>query len=65
MHDGPFLILRTYLIFAYHVMSEIHMFFTIKNAMVVVLLVYRLSTLCTCRKNKQKEEPMEREYSTL
>ena len=31
MHDGPFLILRTYLIFAYHVMSEITCFSQLKT----------------------------------
>eukprot|EP00111_Clytia_hemisphaerica_P017541 TCONS_00051929-protein len=48
MQDGPFLVLRLYLIIQYNVVSEMHIFFTCKNAIVSVLLVYRLLIL-TCR----------------
>ncbi|XP_057304220.1 transmembrane protein 26-like [Hydractinia symbiolongicarpus] len=48
MQDGPFLILRLYLIIQYNVTSEMHIFFTCKNAIVSILLVYRLCIL-TCR----------------
>ena len=48
MQDGPFLILRLYLIVQFSIASEIHIFFTCKNAIVSVLLVYRLLIL-TCK----------------
>jgi len=48
MQDGPFLILRLYLIVQFNVTSEMHIFFTCKNAIVSILLVYRLCIL-TCR----------------
>ena len=48
MQDGPFLVLRLYLIVQYSVVSEMHIFFTCKNAIVSILLVYRLCIL-TCR----------------
>lgn len=48
MQDGPFLVLRLYLIVQYNVVSEMHIFFTCKNAIVSILLVYRLCIL-TCR----------------
>lgn len=48
MQDGPFLILRLYLIVIFDIASEMHIFFTCKNAIVVILLVYRFCIL-TCR----------------
>lgn len=48
MQDGPFLVLRLYLIVQLNVTSEMHIFFTCKNAIVSILLVYRLCIL-TCR----------------
>ena len=47
MQDGPFLILRLVLIIKYSVTSEMHIFFTCKNAIALSLLVYRLCIL-TC-----------------
>ena len=48
MQDGPFLVLRLYLIVMFNISSEMHIFFTCKNAIVSILLVYRLCIL-TCR----------------
>lgn len=45
MQDGPFLILRLYLSMQFAVSSEMHIFFTAKNAFVSILLVYRLLIL--------------------
>lgn len=45
MQDGPFLILRVYIILYYNIYSEMHVFFTCKNFLVVLLLVYRLLIL--------------------
>ena len=59
MQDGPFLVLRLYLIFQYNVVSEMHIFFTCKNAIVAILLVYRLCIL-TCR-GEDKETDLYRE----
>ena len=45
MQDGPFLIVRLVLIIAYGVKSNLHLFFTGKNAMALALLIYRLVIL--------------------
>ena len=42
MQDGPFLVLRLLLIFKYSVFSYTNMFFTCKNTLVCMLLMYRL-----------------------
>ena len=51
MQDGPFLVLRLYLIIQFSISSEMHIFFTCKNAIVSILLVYRLLIL-TCREEE-------------
>lgn len=55
MQDGPFFILRTYLIIQYNVASEMHIFFTCKNAIVCILLIYRLLIL-SCSENEKDNE---------
>lgn len=45
MQDGPFLMLRLYAIIVLEIMSEMHLFFTCKNILVVLLLIYRLVIL--------------------
>ena len=45
MQDGPFLTLRLVLISAYNVTSEMQIFFAGKNAVSIVLLLYRLYVL--------------------
>ena len=45
MQDGPYLILRLYLMLQFDVTSEMHIFFTCKNAFVCILLTYRLLVL--------------------
>ena len=57
MQDGPFLILRLYLIIQFSISSEMHIFFTCKNAIVSVLLVYRLLIL-TCKEEKNDNEDL-------
>lgn len=42
MQDAPFLVLRLLLIFKYNVVSYTNMFFTCKNTLVCLLLIYRL-----------------------
>lgn len=42
LQDLPFLVLRMLLIFKYYVLSYTNMFFTCKNTIVIVLLIYRL-----------------------
>ena len=41
MQDAPFLVVRLLLIFKYKVISYTNMFFTSKNSLVIVLLLYR------------------------
>ena len=55
MQDGPFLILRLYLIIIFHISSEMHIFFTCKNAIVTTLLVWRLLIL-TCKEDTVVED---------
>ncbi|EDO40847.1 predicted protein, partial [Nematostella vectensis] len=45
MQDGPFLVLRLVLIIKYNLYSEMHLFFTCKNAIALSLLMYRLCIL--------------------
>ena len=42
MQDAPYLVLRLLLIFRYDVISYSNMFFTCKNTLVMLLLLYRL-----------------------
>ncbi|XP_033104894.1 uncharacterized protein LOC117107352 isoform X2 [Anneissia japonica] len=51
MQDGPFLSMRVYLITQFHTMSQNMIFFTAKNALVLVLQFYRLIVLF-CQKEK-------------
>ncbi|XP_031552299.1 transmembrane protein 26-like [Actinia tenebrosa] len=49
MHDGPFLVFRLVLVGMYQVTSEIHLFFTAKNVLTVVIMLYRLYHLHVSR----------------
>ena len=55
MQDGPFLILRLYLIVRLDVTSEMHIFFTCKNAIVSLLLIYRLLILSCHGKDEEQD----------
>ena len=59
MQDGPFLILRAYLIIKYGVASEMHIFFTCKNAIVSILLVHRLLILSCGEKEAETDRHRE------
>ena len=59
MQDGPFLVMRLYLMVKFGLSSEMHILFTCKNAMVCTLLVYRLCIL-TC-KGEDKEDTLHKE----
>ncbi|WAQ95487.1 TMM26-like protein [Mya arenaria] len=50
--DGPFLAVRLYAMIALKILTYSIIFFTAKNALLVMLLVYRLSVLCCERKRK-------------
>ncbi|RMX53742.1 hypothetical protein pdam_00000458 [Pocillopora damicornis] len=64
MQDGPFLILRLLLIINYQVYSEMHIFFTCKNAIALSLLVYRLCIL-TCTGEDEEDLEHEEQESRL
>lgn len=64
MQDGPFLILRLLLIIEYQVYSEMHIFFTCKNAIALSLLVYRLCIL-TCSGEDEEDIEHEQQESRL
>lgn len=61
MQDGPFLILRLLLIINYKVYSEMHIFFTCKNAIALSLLVYRLCILTCSGEDEEDIEHQEQE----
>lgn len=61
MQDGPFLILRLLLIIKYRVYSEMHIFFTCKNAIALSLLVYRLCILTCSGEDEEDIEHQEQE----
>lgn len=58
MQDGPFLVLRLLLIIKYNVLSYTNMFFTCKNTLVCMLLLYRFVVIQLQRYHllKQTEE---------
>ena len=51
MQDAPFLITRLYLIFEYMAISPLIIFFVFKNAITVVLLLYRVVVVCTFKED--------------
>ena len=59
MQDGPYLVLRIYLWMEFGISTEMHIFFVAKNAIVCVLLVYRLLVL-SCS-GEDEEETFHRE----
>ncbi|KAK7496751.1 hypothetical protein BaRGS_00011960, partial [Batillaria attramentaria] len=54
LQDLPFLVLRLLLIFKYKVLSYTNMFFTSKNTIVIILLIYRLIVV-QIEKRRQRE----------
>ncbi|KAK3104926.1 hypothetical protein FSP39_013334 [Pinctada imbricata] len=54
MQDCPFLVIRLLLIFKYKVVSYTNMFFTAKNTLVIILLLYRLIVIQTDNTNGRK-----------
>ena len=50
MQDGPFLFLRMALVIKYEMISELHIFFMCKNALICILLVYRFVILMNEKK---------------
>jgi Transmembrane protein 26 len=58
LQDIPFLVLRMLLIFKYYVVSYTNMFFTCKNTIVIILLIYRLVVVHIERKRAAETEEM-------
>ena len=52
LQDGPFLAVRLYTMIALKVLTYSIIFFTAKNALLVMLMVYRLSVVCCERRGK-------------
>jgi hypothetical protein len=46
MQDGPFLGMRLYLLIHFNVINQMMIFFTIKNILVILLQLYRMSIVC-------------------
>jgi len=55
MQDGPFFILRVYLLIQYNINNDLLVFFICKNAITLTLMVYRLCVL-TCRGEDSEED---------
>ena len=53
MLDGPFLILRAFLIFHYFIYRYTLMFFAVKNAIIIILRIYRLLILSCSGKDEE------------
>ncbi|KAK3729820.1 hypothetical protein QZH41_016094 [Actinostola sp. cb2023] len=62
MQDGPFLVLRLVLIIKFSVYSEMHIFFTCKNAIALSLLMYRLCILTCSGEDEVINEHQENEW---
>lgn len=52
LQDGPFLAVRLYTMIGLKVLTYSIIFFTAKNGLLVMLLIYRLSVLCCERKRR-------------
>lgn len=63
MQDGPFLVLRLYLITALGVTGDLQIFFAGKNAVTLALLLYRLFSI-QCLKKEDERTPYQRFRST-
>ncbi|XP_067672952.1 transmembrane protein 26-like [Haliotis asinina] len=62
MQDGPFLCLRLFCMLQFQLFTYSVVFFTAKNLLVILLLVYRLSILCSenyCRKGHKGDDELE------
>jgi hypothetical protein len=64
MMDGPFLVFRLYCTVQYSVDSEMHIFYTVKNAISLALLVYRLCIL-TCKGQDEEDDVFETDEDKL
>ncbi|XP_071962225.1 transmembrane protein 26-like [Antedon mediterranea] len=47
MQDGPFLVMRLYLLIHHNVVNQMMIFFTCKNILVIMLQAYRILIVCT------------------
>lgn len=54
--DGPYCALRLYAIIVYNVVSYGIIFFTCKNILMLVLLMYRMFIICIKYRNRGKEK---------
>lgn len=56
MQDLPFLVIRTYTIVALHLITYSIIFFTAKNILIVLLLVYRVVVICFIQDKDDDDE---------
>lgn len=61
LQDLPFLVLRVLLIFKFNVLSYTNMFFTSKNTLVILLLLYRLVVVFI----ERRAEGIQQKYNNL
>lgn len=56
VQDGPYFVVRLYIMIVYAVTNQLMLFFTAKNALVLILQMYRVTVVCT---NHNKATPDE------
>ena len=63
MQDGPFFLIRVAAIFLYDLMSETHVFFTAKNALMIMLQIYRGVAIYQDYKEQQRQKKDDKQKS--
>ncbi|XP_006813189.1 transmembrane protein 26-like [Saccoglossus kowalevskii] len=64
MQDGPFLLMRLYLLFGKNAVSQMMLWFTTKNVLVIALQIYRLVVLYIEARSKKKNLSTENTVSS-
>ena len=55
MQDGPFVIMRLIALFTFDIITYTNYFFTVKNALILMLQVYRMASLFMEYREKKKK----------
>ena len=65
MQDGPFLLLRLSLCIKYNIINELHIFFLCKNALICILLLYRLVYLLEETKTEKRNRKVQNQKDSV
>lgn len=55
VQDGPYFVVRLYIMIEYKVTNQLMLFFTTKNALVLLLQVYRVIVVCTNHRKRKSD----------